>query len=413
MEHDFRARVRRALATDIQNMPALSLVESFGSPLLILEPRNIRRQYQALQRALPMVEHHFAIKALRHSAAVAAVDECDGYFDVMTNSDVDMVKARGIDPGRCIHTNPIKRMRDIVYAFRHGLRTFVVDNYAEADKFVPYAGQVQLLVRLSFRNPEAKSDLSFKFGVPPEEAEKLVSYVRDRGLAVAGFSLHVGSQIHTAQAYVEAIEQATGLIDRVEREQGFRMTMFDIGGGFPVPYLEPAPTLAEIAAGITPLLEPLAQRMRLLSEPGRFVVASSMTLISEVVGKSVRNGRPWYYLDDGVYGSYSNVIFEQVTPPVIAFKELDGDRQLPLTPSVLAGPTCDSVDVITTDCPLPALEIGDLVVSPMMGAYTWVSATEYNGIARTPIRVVSDWDYVEDEMISAAARQPDSIAPSR
>jgi len=182
VESDFRARVRRSLAADLQNMPALSLIESFGSPLLLLEPRNIRRQYQALERALPMVRHHFAIKALRHSAAVAAVDECGGYFDVMTNSDVDIVKARAIDPRRCIHTNPIKKMRDIVYAFRHGLRIFVVDNYAEVDKFTPYAGQVELLVRLSFRNPEAKSDLSFKFGVTPEEAEDLGEFRRPKHL---------------------------------------------------------------------------------------------------------------------------------------------------------------------------------------------------------------------------------------
>jgi ornithine decarboxylase len=241
---------------------------------------------------------------------------------------------------------------------------------------------------------------------------KLVLYVRDRGITVAGFSLHVGSQIHSAQAYMKAIQAATELIDRVEREQGFRMTIFDIGGGFPVEYQEPAPTLEEIATAITPLLEPLAQRMQILSEPGRFIVASSMILISQVVGKSVRNGRQWYYLDDGLYGSYSNVIFEQVTPPVIAFKELDGDRQLPLMPCVLAGPTCDSVDVITTACELPELGIGEFVVSPMMGAYTWVSSSEYNGIPRTPVRVLAEWDHVEDDMISAAARQPDSIAPS-
>jgi ornithine decarboxylase len=412
MKKSFRALVARDLTDYINREHVATLLHTQGTPLLLLDPAKIKVQYKTLQETLPMVDHHFAIKALRHPAAIAAVDACNGYFDVMTNSDIDLVTSANIDPSRCIHTNPIKHSKDIDYALEHGLRTFVVDNFAEVDKFTDYNNDVKLLVRLSFRNPEAKSDLSFKFGVAPQEAENLIAYIRKKDIAVAGFSLHVGSQIHTAQAYVDAIKKATELIEKVEQEQGIRMQILDIGGGFPVNYLEPAPAINDIASAITPLLTPLAKRLRILSEPGRFLVASSMTLITQVVGKSMRDGQPWYYLNDGLYGSYSNVVFEQVLPPILAMRELSSEDPLELTSSVLAGPTCDSVDVISTNCQLPELEIGDHLISPMMGAYTWVSATEYNGIARTPIVVLDPQDYSSADMISSAARQPDSIAPS-
>jgi ornithine decarboxylase len=385
MRDEARANVVRDLAEYSETMSLRSLMRSYPSPLFFLDAEQVKRQYRTLEEALPMVRHHFAIKALRHPAVLAAVDECGGYFDVMTNSDVDLVQAQKVAPERCIHTNPVKKPRDIRYALAAGLTTFVVDNASEVDKFVPYADRVQLLVRLSFRNVDAKSDLSFKFGVAPAEAESLVRYARRQGLTVAGFSLHVGSQIHSAQAYVEAIRRATQLMDAVERTQHLTLSVLDIGGGFPVDYLTPAPTIQEISRAIIPLLTPLVGRVRILSEPGRFLVAPSMTLVTQVVGKSVRGGKRWYYIDDGVYGSYSNVVFENVTPHIIALSEIETRRTLPLSPSTIAGPTCDSVDVVTTDCPLPELEVGDYLVSPMMGAYTAVSATEYNGIARTPV----------------------------
>jgi ornithine decarboxylase len=388
MKEMFRAEIVREVASYAERIPLRSLLDTHGSPLLLLDREKARAQYEALQATLPMVQHHFAIKALRHPAVIAAVDECGGYFDVMTNSDVDMVRAGGISPERCVHTNPIKKPEDIIHGLTAGIRTFVVDNPAEIDKFSAYSDEVQLLIRLSFRNPDAKSDLSYKFGVQPVEADQLIRYALKKSLRVAGFSLHVGSQIHAAQAYVHAINETVNLIDEMERTHGIQFQIFNIGGGFPVDYVEPMPSLKEIAEAISPLLGSLAQRFTIYSEPGRFVAAPAMTLITQIVGKSIREGRPWYYVDDGLYGSYSNVMFENVTPPIIALKELEDSSAHTLSSAVLAGPTCDSVDVITTDCPLPDLEIGDFLVSPMMGAYTAVSATEYNGIERTPIVVL-------------------------
>jgi ornithine decarboxylase len=127
----------------------------------------------------------------------------------------------------------------------------------------------------------------------------------------------------------------------------------------------------------------------MLAEPGRFIVADCMTLLTSVVGSATRGGRTWHYLDDGLYGSYSNVMTEDVHPPILALSELDtgADQGPPLEPVTLAGPTCDSVDVVATDYPMPSLAIGDVVVSPTMGAYTSVTSSRFNGIAETPIVV--------------------------
>lgn len=364
-----------------------ALLQQYGSPLLILQKQQIAKQYAALQRALPMVKHHFAIKALRHPAAIAAVNECGGYFDVMTNSDIEMVRDHGIEPLRCMHTNPIKKTRDIMYGINFGLQRFVVDNETEIDKIAPYGSKVELIIRLSFPNPLAKSDLSVKFGVRPEEAHVLIAHALKRGLRVIGFTLHVGSQINTVSAYSRAITTTIELANKIEATYGITLRVFDIGGGFPVSYLQPAPSITDIATEITPLLIPLTDRFELLSEPGRFVVAPAMTLMCRIVGKSQRYGKPWYYVDDGVYGSFSNLIYEDIRTPIIAYSELTHPSNAHLVNSTIAGPSCDSVDIIATDCMLPDLNVGDMLVSPMMGAYTSVSASDFNGIKRTPIIV--------------------------
>lgn len=157
----------------------------------------------------------------------------------------------------------------------------------------------------------------------------------------------------------------------------------DIGGGFPVSYRDEMPTIGAIGAIVEEVLG-RHHDFTMLAEPGRFVVADCMTLLTSVVGSATRSGRTWHYLDDGLYGSYSNVMTEDVHPPILALSELDGQVS-PLEPVTMAGPTCDSADVIARDYPMPMLALGDIVVSPLMGAYTSVTSSRFNGIAETPI----------------------------
>ena len=135
------------------------LVAEFGSPLLIIDCERIRHQYRQLRRALPNVDLHYALKPLPHPAVVSTILEEDGYLDLATTGEVELVARMGVDGARCIHTHPIKRDIDIRSAVRRGVRVFVADNPDELRKFVPYVDQVEVLLRVSYRSPGAVSDL--------------------------------------------------------------------------------------------------------------------------------------------------------------------------------------------------------------------------------------------------------------
>mgnify|MGYP000232875894 CR=1 FL=1 len=171
------------------------LVAIHGSPLLILDCDAVRRQYRDLSAALPGVNLHYAIKPLPHSAVVSTLMEEGASFDLATNGEVDMVAALGVDPTRTIHTHPIKRDSDIRHALAYGCTTFVVDNPDELIKFIPYADDVKLLLRLSFRSPDAKVDLSKKFGCSPDAAPQLLQQAAALGIRIIGLSEKFESNI--------------------------------------------------------------------------------------------------------------------------------------------------------------------------------------------------------------------------
>lgn len=367
---------------------ARAAIALHGTPVLLLDPESVRRQYRRLATALPFVGFHFAVKALAHDEVLGALADEGCGFDVATGEELALLA--GIEPDRIIHTHPIKKASEIAEALEAGVRTFVIDNEVELEKFAGAPADVRLLVRLAYRSPHAKSDLSTKFGVGPFEAERLVARARERGIRVGGFSFHVGSQLDDPARWAAAITETLSLMDRLEATLDVRFDTLDIGGGFPVGYDSAVTPLEDLAAVIRPLLEPRAGRLKILAEPGRVMVAESMTLVTSVVGIAERGDGRWYYLDDGLYGAYSNVLTEDVHPLIFAEREIDGRDSDAATHrwATLAGPTCDSTDVIAREALLPDLAVGDLLVSPAMGAYTVVTATRFNGRSVTPIAVV-------------------------
>lgn len=360
------------------------LAQTHGTPVLILEPHLVARRFAELRAALPGFGLHYAVKALPHPIVLSTIAICGGGFDVATRGEIELLQQLGLPVHRCIHTNPIKKPADIDHAYAAGVRTFVVENPCEADKFTDRPADVELLVRLAFRNPGAKSDLSTKFGIEPADAELMVKHVLATGVRFAGFSFHVGSQGHSAEPYRHALRQTLELVTHLQHSLGVHTRVIDIGGGFPVSYRDTAPTVGEIGAVVDDVLGDRRGQFELLAEPGRFLAADCMTLLTSVVGSALRDGRLWHYLDDGLYGSYSNVMTEDVHPPILAVGELTGAEPV-LEPVTLAGPTCDSADVIARGYPMPALRVGDLLISPMMGAYTCVTASRFNGIGPTPV----------------------------
>jgi ornithine decarboxylase len=380
-----RSQLRDELRADADRLTALA--ERHGTPLLVMQPHLVARRYRALAERLSGFRLHYAVKALPHPIVLTTIALCGGGFDVATSAEVDLLQQLGLPMDRCIHTNPIKKPADIDHAYAAGIRTFVVENPCEAQKFAGRPDDIELLVRLAFRNPTAKSDLSSKFGVEPAAAELLVKHVIAAGVHFAGFSFHIGSQSSTAEPYGTALRETLDLVTHIADSLGVRTRVIDIGGGFPVAYRESMPTIDAIADVIDDTLGPAREYFTLLAEPGRYLAADCMTLLTSVVGTAERDGQEWHYLDDGLYGSYSNVMTENVHPPILALRELTGN-DVTYVPVTLAGPTCDSADVIARDYPMPPLHVGDIVVSPMMGAYTSVTSSRFNGVPATPILMV-------------------------
>ncbi|HEY4443012.1 MAG TPA: type III PLP-dependent enzyme [Steroidobacteraceae bacterium] len=366
------------------------LVTRYGSPLFVIDVERVRGQYRRLAAAMPGVDLHYALKPLPHSSVINTLNAEGACFDLATNGEVELVRRLKVAPERCIHTHPIKRDSDIRTALAYGVDRFVIDNPDELRKFVKYRNRSSLLIRVSFSSPEARCDLSRKFGCDPEAVAELFQLAAELRIKIDGLSFHVGSQAAGPAMFVEAIARCDELL-RLATQAGHTPGILDIGGGFPVDYLQRSMPIEEFCAPIRAALRNLPSTVRIIAEPGRYIAAPAAISVTSVMGRAQRDGRWWYYLDDGLYGSYSGQIYDHATYPVEALVP-PGEMH----PSVLAGPTCDSIDVINEHLELPKLDIGDLIVGRAMGAYTWASASEFNFFPRATVLALDGGRLVTD-----------------
>lgn len=390
---NFQSFTSQALSADEIHLIESS-VEQFGAPLLMLDCDIIRQQYRALSAALPNVTLHFALKPLPHPVVVRTLLQEGASFDLATTGEVELVAQEGVPAERTIHTHPIKRDADIRDALAYGCNVFVVDNLNELAKFKAYRDDVELLVRLSFRNSEAFADLSKKFGCSAEQALTIIEMAKEWNIRIKGLSFHVGSQTTNPQKYVEAIHTCKEVMEQVVERGLPALSTLDIGGGFPVNYTKQVMPIDQFCVPINEALAELPETVQVIAEPGRFIVAQSMMSLASVMGQAERDGQTWYYLDDGVYGSFSGLIFDDAQYPLVTLKQ-EGEY----APSVLAGPTCDSIDVIAENILLPKLDNGDLIIGRMMGAYTSATATDFNFFKRAQTVVFNEMAENSERMI--------------
>ena len=351
----------------------------------MLDCERVRVQFRKLRKALPGVDLHYALKPMPHAAVVQTVLAENGFLDLATTGEVQLVQRLGVAPDRCIHTHPIKREQDIRNAVEFGVRTFVADNPDEVRKFARYAQRAELLLRVSFRSPGAMCDLSRKFGCDPEDLLALARLAAELGIEVRGLSFHVGSQAVDSAKHVEAIQACGKLMAAARKERLGRFDTLDIGGGFPIDYGQPVQDIGRFCAPLRAALAKIPKRVRIIAEPGRYIIGPAAIGVASVMGRARREGHWWYYLDDGLYGSYSGQLYDHARYPVEPLRDRGGDR----LPSVLAGPTCDSIDVIAENLMLPELKAGDLIVGRAMGAYTWASASEFNFFPKATVVAVN------------------------
>jgi len=350
--------------------------QSLKTPFLILSRSAVRNNLDALAAAMPGVKIYYAVKANNHQAILEEIAKAGHSFDVASFSELEQIRCAGGLPENCIHSHPIKSPQEIENAINAGTNTFVIDNFDEIEKFIPYSGKVRLLIRFKVAESNAVVNLSYKFGCEPDEVIELAHKIHDYGLDYYGLTFHVGSQCLDSNVYVRAIKTAAEIRDRLKAD-GFQTKLLDIGGGFPVQYIKSILSIDRFCKPINKILgTKFADDTIIACEPGRYISASAVTLVAAVIGKSIRSGKNWYFLDDGVYGSFSGRIYDHCKYQVYT------NRNTVWKESVLAGPTCDSFDVIYDDILLPPLEIGNILLFPAMGAYTSVSASTFNGLRK-------------------------------
>jgi ornithine decarboxylase len=230
------------------------------------------------------------------------------------------------------------------------------------------------VIRLKVPDTGSQVEMSSKFGAEPADAQKLIQQAHDMGLKVEGISFHVGSQCINFDNYTSALA-ITAEIFNDARKKGFGLNLVDIGGGFPVPYDPQVPEFAQLAGLLNSEFKRLfPEDIEILAEPGRFIVATAATLISEIIGKARRDGKIFYHINDGVYHTFSGVVYDHWIPNFGALKQ--GEHEI----CAVVGPTCDSFDKISLSAELPNnLEVGDYLLTEHIGAYSTASSTKFNG----------------------------------
>jgi ornithine decarboxylase len=356
---------------------AKRLAARHGTPLLVISRAAVTRNYRALCDNLPGVEIFYAAKANPHRTILSTLHKLGSSVDVCSYGEARQALRAGFAPEAMLHTHPCKTVRNLVDCYGLGIRWFIYDNAHELTKMAEHAPDAQLLLRLAMSSQSSVINLSAKFGAARHEALPLLKRAAQLGLNVRGLSFHVGSQCLSPDDFRSALDQTRRIWDQA-CAAGLRLEVLDIGGGMPAPYRE---AILSMEGYCQALSEALAATfgdldVRIIAEPGRCLSAEAVTLVTSVIGKTVRGGRTWYIIDDGLYGSFSGKVFDHADFTLLA----EGADERPLHECIVAGPTCDSTDVVAHEQPLPELEIGELLLVPSMGAYTSASASGFNGL---------------------------------
>jgi ornithine decarboxylase len=366
------------------------LAEEHGTPLFVIDHDALRKNYRAFRRHLPRVQVYYAVKANPDPAIVRTLYLEGSSFDVASMPEFMIVheNIKGLPAkqrqdwiwDKIIYANPTKATETLEQLNQYKpLVTF--DNLEEIRKIKRHAPNAGLALRLQVPNTGAMVELSSKFGASPGEAVDLILEADKAGLVVEGISFHVGSQTTNFANYVQALSLTAGVFKEAKDRGYTKMNLVDIGGGFPAPYdatVKPFRELARVVKGELDRLFP--PDIQILAEPGRFLVATAGIAVAKVIGKAVRDGKTCYYIDDGVYHTYSGIIFDHCKYPIRAFKK--GPTSL----CSVFGPTCDALDVVSMAENLPELARDEFVYSINIGAYSHASSTYFNGFP--PAKVV-------------------------
>ncbi|AGL20018.1 type III PLP-dependent enzyme [Actinoplanes sp. N902-109] len=348
------------------------------TPYLVTDLDTVARRIAAFTAALPGVQPFYAMKCNPAPEILTTVRDQGASFEVASIGELRQLELLGVDPAGVLYSNPVKPPSHIAAAHAAGLWRFSFDSPNELRKIAEHAPGSAVYLRLHVDDTASSFPLSRKFGADLAEGRDLLVLARRLGLRPYGITFHVGSQCANADAWRQAID-ACGKIMSSLLDEGIRLDMLNIGGGFPARYAEAVPTIEEIGAVVTAAVGdvlPYAPQL-LAAEPGRHLVAEAGVMVAGVIGREVRGAENWLFLDVSAYHGLMETI---QLPTGWDFPVRSSAPAAATLPFTVTGPSCDSSDTMFSGLPLPAtIDVGDLLYIGSAGAYTLSYASAFNG----------------------------------
>jgi ornithine decarboxylase len=354
--------------------------QKYTRPFLIVDTAIVRAKARRFRAAMPRVRPHYAVKANpdRRVLKVLAQEGCG--FEIASIAELDLLISLGVNPAEVFYSNPVKSRESIAYAAAKGVEWYVVDSMDEMRRVFEVKPDAKQYLRIATPNIGSDWPLSGKFGAGAADAREIIAAAAKLGADLAGITFHVGSQCRNPENWRVALEKARSLFD-VMTKAGLKPRLLNIGGGYPVRHVRPIPSIEVIGQVVNEGLKAFPEEVRVIAEPGRYLVSDAGYFVCRVLGTATRAGKRWMHWDAGLFGG------------VIEASEglkyrIRTDRSGPDIVWTVGGPTCDSVDIVMRDEPLPSdLQEGDFVYIRNAGAYTTAYASQFNGFPLPEVRV--------------------------
>ena len=354
--------------------------QNYTRPFLILDNAIVREKTRRFRAAMPRVRQHYAVKANPDRRVLETLMQEDCGFEIASTAELDMLLAAGAHAAEVFYSNPMKSRQSIAYAAGKGVEWFVVDSVDELHRVHAIKADARMYLRIATPNIGSDWPLSGKFGAGPSETREIIAAAAKAGADLAGVTFHAGSQCRNPENWRVGIEKARTLFDAMARA-GLKPRLLDIGGGFPVRHVKPIPSIEVIGEVVNEALKAFPGDVRIVAEPGRYLVSDAAYFVCRVIGTTTRAGKRWMHWDAGLFGG----VIE--TTEGLKYR-IRTERSGPDVPWHVAGPTCDSVDVVLRDEPMPSdLQEGDFIYLRNAGAYTTAYASEFNGFPLPEVRV--------------------------
>ncbi|UCG77555.1 MAG: type III PLP-dependent enzyme [Nitrospirota bacterium] len=344
------------------------------TPYLIIDRDVIRDKVSQIGSGISNSRVFYAVKANPDISVVSFLNELGVDFEIASEGELAILSSLGVKGERIITSNPVKSLKFLNEAVSYGVSRYAFDSLQEVEKLSLHAPGSIVYVRLNVPNEGSEWPLSKKYGVEIDDALHLLERAGDAGLRPEGLTFHVGSQCHNVYNWDMALDKSVQLWDAA-REKGIELKFVNIGGGYPIKYTKDVMDISDIEAQIDRSVQTrFGSDIEVHIEPGRSVVGDSGILVASVIGKAVRGDENWLYLDVGVF----NGLMESLGGIKYSyFCDGRGEHKS----WTIAGPSCDSFDVMDRDVELPEPHVGDTMLILSCGAYTVSYASEFNGFS--------------------------------